>query len=117
MRSSLAALAPRLGLATPPNRVEEALNGVLDSLRKGEPYNWWLLVFDNADEPEELQGPVQEVVHYLGDPEAREGGETRIIADMGTAPLEAWQDLLDACAACGAKKVTVGEAAAPEEAE
>lgn len=68
-------------------------------------------------EPEDLQGPVQEVVHYLGDPEAREGGETRIIADMGTAPLEAWQDLLDACAACGAKKVTVGEAAAPEDAE
>lgn len=67
-------------------------------------------------EPEELEGLVQEVVHYLGDPEAKDGA-TRIMADMGTAPLEAWQDLLDACAACGAKKVIVGEAAGPEDTE
>jgi hypothetical protein len=60
-------------------------------------------------EPEELEGPVQEVVHYLGDPEQVDG-VTRIIVDMGSAPLEAWQDLLDACAACGAKKIVVGEA-------
>ncbi len=59
-------------------------------------------------EPEELEGPVQEVVHYLGDPEAIDGG-LRLVTDMGTAPLEAWQDLLDACAACGAKKVVIGE--------
>lgn len=66
-------------------------------------------------EPEGLEGPVQEVVHYLGDPEVTEG-VTRVIVDMGTAPLEAWQDLLDACAAMGAKKVIVGEAVAADEA-
>ena len=65
-------------------------------------------------EPEELEGPVQEVVHYLGDPEVIDGG-LRLVADMGTAPLEAWQDLLDACAACGAKKVFVGEAQPTED--
>ena len=65
-------------------------------------------------EPEELEGAVQEVVHYLGDPENKDG-VTLVMADMGTAPLEAWQDLLDACAACGAKKVTVGEEAKPED--
>ena len=68
-------------------------------------------------EPEDLEGPAQEVVHYLGDPEKIEGDVTRIIADMGSAPLEAWQDLLDACAACGAKKVIVGEPAGPEDEE
>ncbi len=66
-------------------------------------------------EPEDLEGPVQEVVHYLGDPEKLEGNVTRIIADMGSAPLEAWQDLLDACSAMGAKKVVVGEAAGPDD--
>lgn len=67
-------------------------------------------------EPEELEGPVQEVVHYLGDPEVV-NGVTRIIVDMGSAPLEAWQDLLDACAACGAKKIIVGEEAQPDDNE
>jgi len=67
-------------------------------------------------EPEELEGDVQEVVHYLGDPETKDG-VTLIMADMGTAPLEAWQDLLDACSACGAKSVTIGEEAQPEDDE
>lgn len=63
VRSSLAALAPQLGL--PPataSGVEGAAQGVLDALRRGTPYRRWLLVFDNADQPEELndiipQGP------------------------------------------------------------
>lgn len=75
---------------------------------KYEPLQQWFWRW--FAEPEELQGQVQEVVHYLGDPEVLDGDVTRIIADMGSAPLEAWQDLLDACAAMGAKKVTVGEA-------
>ncbi len=53
VRSSLAALAPRLGLQGGGN-VAEALPVVLDALRRGEPYRRWLLVFDNADQPEEL---------------------------------------------------------------
>jgi tetratricopeptide (TPR) repeat protein len=53
VRSNLAALAPRLGITGPvPNRVEEAVAAVLNALRRGDPYARWLLVFDNADEPE-----------------------------------------------------------------
>ena len=55
VRSSLAALAPRLGL--PPataTGIEDAAKAVLDALRRGEPYARWLLVFDNADQPEDI---------------------------------------------------------------
>ncbi|MEV4255086.1 FxSxx-COOH system tetratricopeptide repeat protein [Spirillospora sp. NPDC049652] len=63
VRSSLAGLAPRLDL--PPASkigVEEAANLVRQALERGEPYGRWLLIFDNADEPEDInafvpQGP------------------------------------------------------------
>lgn len=56
VRPTLAALAPHLGL--PPvgtMGVEEAANAVLDCLRRGEPYSRWLLIFDNADQPEDVR--------------------------------------------------------------
>ena len=53
VRSSLAALAPRLGLSgIQPGRVEESMAEVLEALRRGIPFDRWLLVFDNADQPE-----------------------------------------------------------------
>lgn len=56
IRSSLAALAGRLGLeAASATGIEGAMAAVLDALRRGEPYRRWLLIFDNADQPEELQ--------------------------------------------------------------
>lgn len=55
VRSSLAALAPQLGLApATASGIDAAAAGVLDALRKGLPYRRWLLIFDNADQPEEL---------------------------------------------------------------
>jgi len=55
-KSSLAALAPRLGLEdVVPGRVDDAVNAVLEALRRGEPYERWLLIFDNADQPEEVR--------------------------------------------------------------
>ena len=54
--STLAVLAPRLGIdGIPRNRVDEAAAAVLDALRRGEPYSRWLLVFDNADQPEKIR--------------------------------------------------------------
>lgn len=53
VRSSLADLAGRLDLETPPAAgIDGAITAVLDALRRGEPYTRWLLVFDNADQPE-----------------------------------------------------------------
>ncbi|WP_055491865.1 FxSxx-COOH system tetratricopeptide repeat protein [Streptomyces sp. TP-A0356] len=53
VRSSIAALAPHLGLQAPSG--DEALPLVLNALRLGSPYRRWLLVFDNADRPEDLE--------------------------------------------------------------
>ncbi len=55
VRSSLAALAPHLSL--PPataTGIEEAATAVLNALRLGNPYDRWLLIFDNADQPEDI---------------------------------------------------------------
>jgi len=55
VRASLAALAPHLGL--PPataSGIESAATAVLNALRLGHPFSRWLLIFDNADQPEDL---------------------------------------------------------------
>lgn len=55
VRSSLAALARPLHLdGAAASGIEGAAAAVLDALRRGEPCHRWLLIFDNADQPEEL---------------------------------------------------------------
>lgn len=55
VRSSLAGLAGRLGLeAAAATGIEGAATAVLDALRRGDPFSRWLLIFDNADQPEDL---------------------------------------------------------------
>ena len=34
--------------------IDGLIAAVLDALRRGEPYSRWLLIFDNADQPEEI---------------------------------------------------------------
>jgi tetratricopeptide (TPR) repeat protein len=56
VRGSLAELAQRLGLeASPAAGVDGLIEAVRDALRRGEPYSRWLIVFDNADQPEEVK--------------------------------------------------------------
>ncbi|MFI1470811.1 FxSxx-COOH system tetratricopeptide repeat protein [Streptomyces wuyuanensis] len=52
-RQKLAELAPALGLSTGAE-YGERLRAVRDALRRGEPYQRWLLVLDGADEPEHI---------------------------------------------------------------
>jgi tetratricopeptide (TPR) repeat protein len=56
VRSSLAALAEPLGLQSATAAgIDTASAAVLNALRRGEPYARWLLIFDNADQPEDLK--------------------------------------------------------------
>lgn len=55
VRSSLAALASRLDLeAAVDAGIDGAAAAAVDALRRGEPYRRWLLIFDNADQPEDF---------------------------------------------------------------
>lgn len=55
VRSSLAGLAAELGLeSATATGIDATTKAVLDSLRLGLPVSRWLLVFDNADQPEDL---------------------------------------------------------------
>jgi tetratricopeptide (TPR) repeat protein len=55
VRGSLATLAARLNVeAHPAAGIDGLIVAVLDALRRGEPYNRWLLIFDNADQPEDI---------------------------------------------------------------
>jgi tetratricopeptide (TPR) repeat protein len=55
VRGALATLADRLHLDPPATAgIDGSIAAVLDALRRGEPYSRWLLIFDNADQPEDI---------------------------------------------------------------
>ncbi|WP_113704961.1 FxSxx-COOH system tetratricopeptide repeat protein [Nonomuraea lactucae] len=63
---ALAALAPRLGVPQADTvGTEESAEAVCDALRRGDPYSRWLLVFDNADQPESIKGYIPANGHVL----------------------------------------------------
>lgn len=56
LRSSLAALAPHLGLPSATAiGIEDCAKAVITTLERAQPYAKWLLIFDNADQPEDLK--------------------------------------------------------------
>ncbi|MCO5996682.1 FxSxx-COOH system tetratricopeptide repeat protein [Actinoallomurus rhizosphaericola] len=57
--AALAALAEPLGLPSlKATGIEEAAAAVRERLRQGQPYERWLLIFDNADDPDEINGMI-----------------------------------------------------------
>jgi tetratricopeptide (TPR) repeat protein len=55
VRASLAQLAPKLGLETATSAgIDGAIAAVREALRRGDPFRRWLLIFDNADQPEAI---------------------------------------------------------------
>ncbi|QES48280.1 ATP-binding protein [Streptomyces venezuelae] len=54
LRERLADLAPALGLPRGAGSYGEQIRGVLEALRRGNPYHRWLLVFDGCDSPDDL---------------------------------------------------------------
>jgi len=54
IRGSLAQLAACLGLETTTAGTDDAIQALLDVLRRGDPFSRWLLIYDNADQPEDV---------------------------------------------------------------
>lgn len=54
MRAALVGLAQRLGLAEARD-INRTLGAVRDALSRGEPYRNWLVVFENANRPEDIK--------------------------------------------------------------
>jgi hypothetical protein len=54
VRSSLAALAPHMGVRFPGMGIKDAATVILEALLHGKLYGRWLLIFDNADKSEDV---------------------------------------------------------------
>jgi hypothetical protein len=66
-------------------------------------------------EDEDGEGALLGLVHFLSDPE--ESAEAvSFTVDLGSAPVEAFEELLDAIAACGVSETWLGEAGAADSA-
>jgi hypothetical protein len=84
-------------------------------LRLGSPLSgpahfraWFDRWFDAEDShPEDAVG-FRGVVHFMSDPEVGDG-VTRLLVDFGSAPVEAFEQLLDAAVASGQTSVQIGQ--------
>ncbi len=74
-----------------------------------EPMYQWLEQWASKPEGLDEEGPFKMVVHSL----IQGISPQRWMVDMGSAPLEAWQDVLEAALAAGAVRLTIG---APQQA-
>ncbi|XVS62382.1 FxSxx-COOH system tetratricopeptide repeat protein [Actinosynnema sp. CA-299493] len=54
IKSSFVELAKKIGVAAS-GSAETAVPAVLEALRRGEPFRRWILVFDNADRPQDVR--------------------------------------------------------------
>ena len=92
-RAALVGLARELGLPAT-NDIDRTLAAVRDALSRGEPYRNWLVVFENADRPEDimsyLPGGAGHVLVTSGNP-----GWTAELAQAVEVPVFARADSVD----------------------
>ncbi len=55
VRTALADLAAELDLPVPADRAAEQVRAVLEALRLGQPSHRWIVVFDNAEDPNQIR--------------------------------------------------------------
>jgi hypothetical protein len=70
--------------------------------------NWFLYWFDMEDQKPMDELGLSGVVHYLSDPEMIGAHNYRVQIDFGSAPVEAFEELLDALIAMGATSIGIG---------
>ena len=75
------------------------------------PVNWqplrgWFDQWFKDDDPEE--GELLGGIHFMSDPEEHDG-QLQISIDLGTAPREAFEEMLDALARIGIKRLLIGQ--------
>ncbi len=64
IQSAMAEIAPTIGIRRSEN-TEEAAEAVREALRLGTPYKRWLIVFDNAEDPGDLEPHLPEGGHVI----------------------------------------------------
>jgi hypothetical protein len=83
----------------------DGLAGRADWLPLNDWYEKW---FDEFDMKAPLKKDLQEVVHRLAEPQAKDGA-TLLTVDFGTAPIVAFEEFLDKLEQLGATGIEVGE--------
>jgi len=69
--------------------------------------DWYEKWFDEFDLKAPLKKDLQEVVHRMADPQAKDGA-TLLTVDLGTAPIVAFEEFLDRLEQLGATSIEVG---------
>lgn len=87
------------------NRLQIRLHGLAEKPDWTALQDWFWIWFAR-DEPS--GGGFLGAVHFLSDPEPLEPGAYQFSADLGTAPVSAFEDLLDCFVALGCSEAEIG---------
>ncbi len=107
-REQFAALAPRLGLETG-TELGDRIRAVQEALRTGRPYRKWLVVFDSADDMEQIEDLLPEGNgHVLLTTLTQDWAATGTVSEIEIRPFERVESI--AYARRRAERLTVEEA-------
>lgn len=80
------------------------IKGLSDTQASTALIAWFLQWFDEEDENESDEAGLQQVVHFMSEPQTRDGG-LKLSIDLGSAPAEALEDLLFALSDAGSTQL------------